>query len=284
MVQFGRGRGRGTDPAASWARLRTAAAAAHPDERWFGTLAGIVGGMREVGSPVREAILEAAIHDEALGPAFPQIQSGEAIDDDALDRLERCLDVGRVDTRYFRALLYERLPTDLERRFADVVVALSRADGGTTIAVEILEAQIRLVGSIPDERLAEEYVRAARQVLTSVRFDEEGQERGYALSRLAKRCAGNADGLETAQRMLENFKAAAQDGRHRMWGYEDVLDAILEAQPRAALDAMLGGEEDEVRFNTFGWLRANPIRLVPDDVLFAWVDEDAARRLPLAAR
>jgi hypothetical protein len=70
--------------------------------------------------------------------------------------------------------------------------------------------------------------------------------------------------------------------------HDNLTRALLKAQPKAFLDALLAGEQKAVTegihfINQLARLRRNPLDEVSEGTVFEWCAEDPASRFPVAA-
>lgn len=286
-VDFGEGLADSEEPRTTWRMLVDAMARLPEGERWFGAVAGFIRGLSAAGSPLRDELLEEAVSDPVLERGFPIVQSATTLDAVALDRLDRAIDRGTVAPAAFRAITYQDVSAALEPRFAALIGRIATLDQGPAIAISLLEARFRASDKQGNDDLPSAYVATARTILATIDFTDETLP-DYGLERLTKRCAAGEVGKPVAAAMMVNLKRALEGGGYYRPTLENTIRALIKAQPRLALEQLMvarpDGERDYRYERMFGWFRANPLQSVPDEIWFAWLDENVAARLLPAAR
>ena len=161
---------------------------------------------------------------------------------------------------------------------------MSAQPTGLDVALEILST--RLYSDCSAKRKHEpELLEAGRELLRQVTFARSNQSSDHKLVRIAKACLTDPDAGPIAAALVERLKQAATVYEIYFFDHNDLLRALLEAQPAAVLDALLLGED---RWAGHGLIEhlgdgGNLTDAISCEALIAWCEGDREHRYPLAA-
>jgi hypothetical protein len=254
-------------------------------------LDGFLGGLQKRDAALAEDILDQSLEDQVLAPWFPDLQARLKIDDRALARLHRALDLGIAPIDRFCALAYggacDRVPAAL---FRDLVLAIARRPGGNAVSLEIISMRLHADQSEKRQPLPE--VReAGRALLSEFKFhDRNGREahEGYRLGAVAHACLAGPEGICVVRDICHRLMTAAED--HYISGddYGDLMEALLLVHPIVVLDELFSGDERPCKrsvdlLRSFRLADKVVTDVVSDETFLAWCDQDPIPRYPLAA-
>lgn len=290
LFEFGRGLALGAKaPRIMWAALvAQVAATEHPNTQ---LLRGFLQGFQTRDPAGAQALLDEAVEDKALGKWLVDLQTSVPIDEAGVKRLHRALELGRVPTHYFSALVGGRVCDPIPGpAFRDLLLAISAKPGGNPIALEILMMRLHADGGEKRTPLPET-VEAGRVLLGRYEFEprsEHADHRDHTLDVVARNCLGGPEGGPVAKKVWRNLRAAIKKHEVYSWECDGLLQALFKAQPATMLDELLGGDEQERKENITivqdtNNLHPNPLGVVADEVLLAWCDADPGLRYPFAA-
>lgn len=108
------------------------------------------------------------------------------------------------------------------------------------------------------------------------------------MASVVRACLTGQDAAAVAMEVAARLRQAVAAHAIHALDYQDLLEALLEVQPLAVLDALLEGSEaghlqGASVFDEFGRHRGNPADVVSCEALIAWCDANRERRYPLAA-
>jgi hypothetical protein len=110
----------------------------------------------------------------------------------------------------------------------------------------------------------------------------------YRLGVISKACLAGTDGADATRSICRRFREAVRTHQTHAIYYDNFVQNLIGAQPRAALDGLCGGTiQDLTRgirlLHSVSQGRDNPFDRVPADDLLSWCDEDAEARYPAIA-
>ncbi|NPV20373.1 hypothetical protein [Bradyrhizobium aeschynomenes] len=273
---------------ATWDAIVTAFAAAPQPSAQL--LNGYLRGLQQRDPELADALLDEALEHPTLATWFPVLQSSVEIDERALARLHRALELGKADITSYYNLAYGRATDNVPGpEFRDLVLAIARKPGGCAVGLEMVS--MRLHADRSDKRDPLPEVReAGRIVLDAFEFSEKGNRttrQDYELGIVAKASLAGADGAPVARRLCRRLMTAAAKHAISGYDYDDLLKALLAAHPYDILDELF--PEDAKTRRQSVYLLNNLLRFhktvldeVPDEVILTWCDRAPAARYPLA--
>lgn len=254
-------------------------------------LAGFLRGLQKRDAPLAEAILDQALEDRVLAPWFPELQARLKIDDHAIARLYRALELGAAPIDRYYSLAYGRACDEVPGApFRDLVLAIARQPDGYAIGLEMVSMRLHTDHSEKREPLPE--VReAGRLVLSEFEFRDDSSRRvheGYQLGVVARASLAGPEGIRLVRNICRRMTTAVED--HYISGddYGDLLEALLQVHPIDVLDELFSGDKKSQKrsvglFGDFRRADKAVSDVVSDETFLAWCDQDPAQRYPLVA-
>jgi hypothetical protein len=154
------------------------------------------------------------------------------------------------------------------------------------VALEIL--YMRLFSDRLAQRNRElELIEVGRELLQHVTFRRNNQQ-DHVVADIVNACLADPDAGPMAAAVAMRLRRAVAAHETYSFHNDDVLEALLQVQPAAVLDALFSGEEVDQQvgvslFQPLGRHRSNPLDVISCEALIAWCEEDRASRYPLAA-
>ena len=246
VVPFGRGLARAAPERRTvWESLVEALRKTPEDRRNLGVLAGYLNGLRETDPALCDAVLEEAVTEAMLAPWFPALQTSVPLDARAVDRLLRSLAHGRATVAQFNHLAGGRSTDPLTGpELSALLLALAAKPEGFAPALHILSMRIH---SDRDAKrtIAPELIAAGRELLIAMVYAEGDDSQDYRLRVVARTCLAGEGGAEAAAAVAQQFKASVATYDVFPFHYDQFVQGLFKAQPRAMLDAVLGGEPED---------------------------------------
>jgi hypothetical protein len=286
---FGRGLASASpDPRATWARLVEGLERTDPEQRNVQTLRGFLAELWEKDRDLAQDLLDSAIDQPALVTFLPVLHSAVSLDERSVDRLKRALNARKVPVWMYRHLAFGRTTDHLQGgALKDLVLLIADQSDGFDVALEIL--YMRLYSDCSAKREHEpKLLEAGRELLRRVTFRKGKQREDYQLAGVVKASLAAPDSGPVAAEVAVRLKQAVAAYETSSLDNDDLLTALLEAQPTVVLDALFEGNERDQQagidvFEHLGAHRGNPADSISCDALIAWCDGDRERRYPLAA-
>lgn len=286
---FGRGLASGSrDVPATWEKLVGETERTSREELDVRVLMGFLAALWESDRELAQQFLDAAFSSQALLPLLPLLNSSVALDGRSVERMKRALRCEQVPIRMFENLTYGGATAQLDARaFCDLLAHIADHPEGYYVALDILH--MRMFADRANGRMvAPELLEAGRELLRRVTFQKRKTQDDYNLSQLVECCLTGPDAALVATDAVLAVLRAVES--HQTYALEcaDFLSALAAAQPKAVLDAMFGGDEEqrEAVIYHFDYIvdhRPNWADAIPSNVLTAWCAEDPIVRYPLAA-
>jgi len=252
---------------------------------------GFLGGLQKRDAALANILLDEALKHPALAERFPVLQASVSVDERALGRLHRALELGKATIEKFYYLAYGRASDTIPgAEFRDLVLAIARKPGGCPVALEIISMRLHADRSEKREPLPE--VReAGRIVLGEFEIhsrDSRADREDHELGVIVRASLAGPEGAPVAQQLCRKLMAAA--AKHEIGGYDydDLMKGLLEVHPLSILDELFSGDansqKESVRLlNNILRIHKNVLDALPDDIVLTWCDRNPALRYPLAA-
>ncbi|HZZ80963.1 MAG TPA: hypothetical protein VFE62_20850 [Gemmataceae bacterium] len=286
---FGMGLAQGAkDPKQLWQRMVAQFAATPNAQRDTRALCGFLLELGQNKSPLPDELLDEALETDPLAPYFPALQAAVFITPRGMQRLSRSIELGKVPIRaYSNVHMGRAIEVVPAKDIASYIEALAKLPNGEPVAVDTLSMQF--FSDRQDKRQhAPEIIEIGRILLRNMAFEERNQREDYRLQGVVEVCLAGDGGYDIAKVLCENLRQAAID--HKTYGHDhnNLLRAIFKAQPRAALNALLTGDDKAISAGASlirhsAELQPNPMDQISEDVLFNWCQEDPEQRFPAAA-
>jgi hypothetical protein len=110
----------------------------------------------------------------------------------------------------------------------------------------------------------------------------------HMLRKVAEYCLVGEKGAATARRIWQNLKEAVSKFEAYAFDHEELLKALILTQPLAALEALCGNSEADLKLGIrilgeAGRLRMTALDAIPEMDLVKWCDQQPETRYPAAA-
>jgi hypothetical protein len=254
-------------------------------------LGGFLTGLQKRDPALADAILDEVLEHPSLAEWFPILQASMTIDERAVGRLHRALELGKAPIERFYNFAYGRASDTLSGpEFRNLVLAIARKPGGCPVSLKIISMRLHSDRSDKREPLPE--VReAGRVVLDAFEFhgkDNRNNREDHELGVIVRASLAGPEGAPVARGLCRKLMAAAANHDISGYDYDDLMKGILNVHPLAILDELFSGDaksqKESVRLlNNFLRFHKNVLDALPDDIVLTWCDRDPALRYPLAA-
>ncbi len=227
-------------------------------------------------------MLETASDNPALAWALPYLQARIGIDEDGIRRLRRAIKKGGLKADDFLNIANGVVGDSPPHALGTLLLDVASLADGVDIALNILHMHFfrdREAGRPRNPSLIE----VGRNLLRRANFSKKRTPRGHGLHTVIRVCCAGADGEETAREVCMHIRAEMETAYLSHHDLNQVLKALFETQPAAALDLFLlpgptprnrGLFEADRGFGT-------PIESMDPVVLRHWAELDAITRYPL---
>jgi hypothetical protein len=254
-------------------------------------LGGFLQGLQKRDATLANTVLDEALETPALAESFPVLQAVVPIDNRALVRLHRALDLGIAPITNFYDLAYGRACENVPGpRFRELVLAIARKPGGCPVGIEIISMRLHSDRDAKREPMSE--VReAGRIALGDFEFhrkDGRTTREDYELGIVVKATLGGPEGAPVAVQLCRKLMAAAARHDIRAYDHDDLMNGLLRVHSAAVLDALFSGDTKSIKesvrfFQNLLRHRQNVFDGVSDDTLLEWCDHDPTAHYPRMA-
>ena len=254
-------------------------------------LGGYLRGVQKRDAALSDILLDEALEHPTLAASFPVLQASVEIDERALGRLHRALDLAKADITSYYSLAYGQTTDNVSGpEFRDLVSAIARQPGGAPVGLEIVS--MRLHADHNDKREPLPEVReAGRIALAAFEFrrkdDRTGRE-DYELGIVVRASLAGPEGAPVARRLCRSLMAAVAKHETSGYDYDDLMKSVLKVHPFEILDELFPDDVEACKKSVR--LISNILRFhktaldgLADDVLLTWCDRMPVMRYPLAA-
>lgn len=287
LWNFGVGLARGTqNPKELWYDMVRQLEQTPLERRDLRAFCGMLWELDRKKSDLLGELLDDALENEPLAPYFPSLQASVSINPVGMARLRKSLELGTVPTQAYGNINLGRAIEAVQAEdIASYIRALAIASEGEGVAIHVLSMQF--FSDRQDKRPhAPEIVAIGRELLQQMEFGRHNVSEDYHLHSVAEVCLAGDEGYDVAKAVCANLARAATEHRTHGFDHSQLVQAIFKIQPRAALDAFLGGKEITAGKRVIEQatqMRRNPLDEVSETTLFAWCAENPTVRFPLAA-
>jgi hypothetical protein len=289
---FGRGLAKRTsDLDQLWRSAYSSFIAAEPEHRHALLLGGILDGAARTSREWVDERLDAAVSDPDLSRHLVTLHGSVPLDTRSVDRFTEALENGGVPPDRFLSLMMGSVTQPIPApALAEFLKRLFAVDGGPLVAVQILH--MRLFGDSSDGReIDPALIQAARHFIGDPRlFDAESEREDSDIAEVAKVALRGDGGYEAAVAACRALRAAAGD-HVSFREFDQTCRVIMEAHPRAVLDAIVGTDAHDYLVGRFfgGYVRDDDDLIeaklpLNEEVALAWVKENPGDRAPRLAR
>ena len=270
---FGIGMAKGApDPARIWHMLVTAFEETSFDLRNVQVLCGFLQGLHERDQALFEQLMDAAMSRPSLAIWIPVLQLSGDLDVRGCARLLQSMDDPLVPASMFQYLGYGRATEALsDDALSQLLERLARKPGGLEVAIDVLS--MHCYGNSAPAGPA--LIRLAHELLSQFSPTRDSQNIDFALGGVIRKLLLGKEGEACARLLLRKVRRGFDDYSLSHYAVGDVLAALFEVQPMAALDELVGDEADEGKHSTRWWhLRDDDAKSVltgvPIDILIGW--------------
>jgi hypothetical protein len=251
----------------------------------FQLLGGYLSGLQERDEALANAILDEALEHPALAKLFPILQAIVSIDERAVTRIHRALELEKAAISTFKSLAHGRV---LERllgpEFRNLLIAIASKPDGCSVGLEIVS--MRLFSDRGSKRESPvEVLDAGRFVLSKFAFRRDTAKKDYELDTIVKVCLKGPNGISVARSLCRKFLCAARKYEVNAFQFDDLMKALLQVQVIPVLDELFAGDAEsrETSVRVLKSFHSPVLNVVLDEVLLGWCDSDPRPRYPLAA-
>jgi hypothetical protein len=280
--ECGRGLAEGADNlAAMWDELVAAYRRAGANNRNATLLGGFAYEAHKINEAFCEEVLELAVNDPDLAPTLPYLQARVAIDEGGIARLRRALAGGSAPADRFAYIANGVVRDAPPIPLSELLVDLAKQPTGVEVAIDILH--MRLYCDRQDRREIDPVlIHCGRDLLQRVDLPLRSMLRHSAMATVIKVCLAGSPAEKVARTVCRRLREALETYRVFAHDVNDVLVALLKAQPFVALDELLIPGPPEINRRLFEPDEAgNAIEQVDATMLEAWADRGPAERYPL---
>jgi hypothetical protein len=187
----------------------------------------------------------------------------------------------------FKQLAYGRATDTIPPAdFKDIVLMIATMKAGYDVAVEMLSMRLHSHRE-RGEPIARELADAGCELLRQLNLATKNDQGDYQIGEIAKDCLTGEHGAAVATTLCARLRAAVTTYQTYAFCHDDLLDALFNAQPRAALDGLCGGDSEEldrgIRLLRDVEGRKRPLAVVSEADLLRWCDENPRSRYPALA-
>ncbi|PLU15886.1 hypothetical protein BMJ29_24935 [Sinorhizobium medicae] len=254
-------------------------------------LGGYLRGLIKRDAALAGALLDEALEHPALAAWFPVLQSSVDIDQSALGRLHRSIELSNAQITTYYGLAYGRVSDNVPGpEFRDLILAIARQPGGCAVGLEMVSMRLHSDRSEKREPLPE-IREAGRLVLAAFEFqkrDERASREDLELAIVVAASLTGEEGALVAKALCRKLMMAAKSRHISGHDDDDLVKALLKVQPLVTLDEMLSGDPESQRasvrlFNDLLRFRKDVFSVLEDETVISWCDRDPTVRYPLAA-
>jgi hypothetical protein len=289
LWSFGQGLVQGAvDAEQLWNRLVAALATTPERARRPQVLSGFLQQLRLANPSLASTLLDQAVGHETLAGLYPFLQVAVTLEAPDVARLKHSVRVGRAPAGMYQYLAYGRAtdpipPADLQ----ELVLAIAALQNGYDTALEILHMRLHADKDHPDA-IAPELIDAGCALLQQFNFTGRNDREDYRMGDLTKYCLIGEQGAAVTAGLCLRLKQAVTHYETNALYHDDLLVEMLSAQPIAALDALCGGDQQElekgIRILRDAESRKHPLSVISDQDLTRWCDQDSHARYPSMAQ
>ncbi len=286
---FGRGLAVASpDRRATWARLVEGVEQLPTKERRADVFSGFLAELWERNRDLAQSLLDSALNQPALLGFLPILHSTFELDERSVERLKRALNGGQVPIRTYAHLAHVQTTRRLTGGvLRDLLLLIADQPDGFDVALNILQMRLLSDRTAPREPDAE-LLATGRELLRRIVFHNDDQNEDYERSEVVRACLADCDAGLVAADVAMRLRRAVETHETSSFANESLLTALLEVQPVSVLDALLAGDEEDLRavvelFRRLDDGQSNPADVISCETLIAWCEGDQARRYPLAA-
>jgi hypothetical protein len=269
---------------------------ADPSSRTVDMLIGVLKQYADLDRKLYERFLDRLMIDPDVETAFPCIQLGLDIDDQAVERLIACIDSGSAPLQSYHKLSNASVVRRIDNHILlRLLTSLRDLENGDSVIVTSLCLVISLSES---DQLPISFVDFARESLVRQAFSRSlGMlpNLDYELQQISQACLCGEQGAEAAKIVATNLLERILDySVPEYYDYPRLMNALATCQPGIFLDIFIGSlsshrEEIGNFFDSASWYddldyRHNSLDLIDHEVLLDWCEHDSDHRFSALAQ
>lgn len=284
---FGRGLANsGVDRKEIWDQLCNVLADLPIGQRNASVMGGFISVIAESDPELGAHFLDASLENPDILPHFVYLQGVAGIDSAAIARLRQVIRDRMLEAHSFCALANGYVASAPQSELCELLRDLSTLEGGTTMAIEILQMAIychKSDGVETDSRLFD----LGHELLLQTDYRHDGGMGEYRIQETIKACYAGPQGEVSAAELCRHLLGLLGEGTVYSFQLDYVLDALFEVQPTVTLDEFLLTDAEDVDHPIFGsspMSGQGPLGKIDEPILWAWANVDPPVRYPLLSR
>ncbi|HAS88325.1 MAG TPA: hypothetical protein DCS48_03340 [Desulfovibrio sp.] len=278
---FGIGLAKGSnDPAKTWDQILTAFKEAPEAKRNVTIFSVFLDGMYKRDKDWYKLTLDDSIKNKLLAPYFPLIQCSCNIDDLAVARLFKSLELNEAQIWQYRYLAHGKRSCKINNdSLAKLLSIISEKEKGSTTALHILYMRFHSEDEFP---ISESLLKFGQNLALSLTQKETKHTDKHDLKAVIKRSFAAAP--EKARELCGIIRKDLENKISSWYDYESFLHSLLEVQLHIVLDEILLKCEHGVTALSWRYsINKNPILRAPLESIVKWCEIDPENRYPLIA-
>ena len=280
LLQLGCGLGVGTiEPSYHWNNFKVQLARTPIKQRNVLVLQGFLIGASKEHSEWVSATLNEAVECGVLGIHFPRLQSSVTVDDEAVQRLKKSLDLSVAPIESFHGLAYclENLNDD---KVAELLESILNKPEGEWVALDILHSYIWRKNKEINQTLK----RFGQKLSVRLVREKDRREDDYKQQKVIEMCFASSMGEPAARALCKALVEATNEGVRFEFNSSHIMNPLMKVQPHVVLDELLLGHEDGKKYFSRRYShRENTMSVAPIDSVLAWCNVDPRERYSLVS-
>jgi len=283
IISFARGLAQGAEALEPlWDRIVDAYRSQTPPASGADLLAGFIGAAHKRDPSFAAPHLESALSDQQLLPHLPHLQAHVALDIHGLGRMIRVAAVPGIKPWCFNVLrsgFVEQCPAE---PLAELLIAISQLEGGSEVALDILQMRIYCAEENPD-LLTPPIIACGRSLLLGLPFSDSGALQDYWLDSILVLCMSGKTNADDARVLAERIYAGLNAYNLHWHDAEKLVVGLFKAQPEMALNLFVlrAVSDGSPIVWEVGIERKSPLEEIDYDALVDWAERDPGTRYPM---
>jgi hypothetical protein len=277
------------DPRNVWSQLINHLAAAPSDKGNPQVFRGFINRLNTCDPNLVNALLDDALENEPLARWFPILQTAVGLDKKGVERLMRSLAIGKAEIGIYGNLIMGGITHELGGAdFNGLLLRIAQAPDGADIATEILF--MRLFSEEGRSRSStSELIDIGCDLMSLTSFpNRRNVGFDHKMRTIAGFCLLGEKGAATVREICKNLKDAVSRSETSGYYQQELLQVLFRAQPLAALEALCGESEADLKtgmriLDDASELRRNAFDSIPEADLLTWCDRQPETRFPTVA-
>ncbi|WP_164633926.1 hypothetical protein [Rhodopseudomonas sp. BR0G17] len=257
-------------------------------EKYPEIMAAFLAGWQIVAPRHVDAALDAALEDSVLGSWFPYFQANVTINEAALVRLHKALELELAPVHRYSHLASATVWRSMSSvAFSDLVLTIARKLGGDRSALHILATRIRHDAN-HKQAASSDIINAGQEVLRNYELDPSRQyvsgREEMELSLVSSNCLLGDPGESVTRLIVGRIRRITAYLETNSYAY--LLSKLVELQTHAVLDELFNSNQSQI-VAIVRWAERfppNPLTSISIKSSLLYCNEDPARRYPIAAQ